>query len=187
MSRTFLYIFFFIGISHALLSQSPLSVSVNTYTVDCKSASAAAHATGGQAPYHISWSQGAFTDSVMELPPGNYALTVTDSYVPSNTVTVNFTIQPTECKVSFGNHFTPNGDGINDTWGTPGHLLYYPDFSVQVYDRWGQLVHHQKNQFVPWDGTHLGINLPEATYYYIFFYKDGDSKRIEKGNVTIVR
>jgi len=58
---------------------------------------------------------------------------------------------------------------------------------LQVFDRWGQLVNQQRNSYTPWDGTHLGSKVPEATYYYIFFYEEGKTKNFEKGDVTIVR
>jgi len=63
------------------------------------------------------------------------------------------------------NTFTPNDDGINDTWLIPG-LAAYPGVEVLIYDRWGQLVFRSTGYRDPWDGTFNGNKVPEGTYYY---------------------
>jgi gliding motility-associated-like protein len=64
------------------------------------------------------------------------------------------------------NVFTPNGDGINDRWQIK-NLADYPDCTVDIYDRYGQLVFHSAGYTTPWDGTSKSKPLPAATYYYI--------------------
>lgn len=63
------------------------------------------------------------------------------------------------------NTFTPNGDGINDTWEIPG-IADYPGTEVIIFDRWGQKVFTSNGYREPWDGTNDGRNLPVGTYYY---------------------
>lgn len=63
------------------------------------------------------------------------------------------------------NTFTPNGDGINDTWEIPG-MASYPGAEVVVHDRWGQIVYKSTGYRDPWDGTRNGARLADATYYY---------------------
>ncbi len=63
------------------------------------------------------------------------------------------------------NTFTPNGDGINDTW-TIRDIEDYPNARIIVYDRWGQRVYSTTGYDEPWDGTNDGAKLPTATYYY---------------------
>jgi gliding motility-associated-like protein len=60
------------------------------------------------------------------------------------------------------NSFTPNGDGINDTWEIHG-ISDYPNADVGIYDRWGQRVFRANGYSEPWDGG----GLPPATYYYV--------------------
>ncbi len=64
------------------------------------------------------------------------------------------------------NSFSPNRDGINDTWVIPG-LAGYPQAKVFVYDRYGQVVAKWEHSYRPWDGRFNGKDLPLATYYYI--------------------
>jgi gliding motility-associated-like protein len=81
--------------------------------------------------------------------------------------------------------FTPNNDGINDTWQIIGRESY-PDIVVTIYNRWGNVVYHAKgsNQ-PPFDGTSRGEALPEGTYVYVIQAKpDG---HIDRGAVIISR
>jgi gliding motility-associated-like protein len=81
------------------------------------------------------------------------------------------------------NTFTPNGDGINDTWEIPG-IYTYPQAEVSVYDRWGQRVYHSIGYRQPFDGA----GLPTATYYWYIRVNDvKGSSDPYTGFVTIVR
>lgn len=81
------------------------------------------------------------------------------------------------------NTFTPNGDGINDTWDIAG-IGNYPQADVNVYDRWGQRVYHSLGYKVPFDGA----GLPTATYYwYIQVNNLTGLSDPYTGSVTIIR
>ncbi len=82
------------------------------------------------------------------------------------------------------NTFSPNGDGINDTWAI-GSLMPYPNIHLQVFDRNGQAVHEQRGSYLPWNGTLNGRPLPVGTYYYII--TTGADREITRGWVMIVR
>lgn len=82
------------------------------------------------------------------------------------------------------NAFSPNGDGVHDTWQIR-YLDRYPDATVEVYDRYGQLLYQSVNYPVPWDGTYKGKALPIGTYYYIINPKNG--RQTISGSVTIIK
>ncbi|MGZ3861632.1 MAG: T9SS type B sorting domain-containing protein [Bacteroidia bacterium] len=161
--------------------------SASVYQTDCHLSSAKINVSGGVPPYTYHWSNGAIGDSVGSLSDGNYTVHVIDS---DNTVTtpdidVTFKVE-VSCKVAWSAKFSPNGDGINDTWAI-SRVEEYPDFLLQIFDRWGQVVHEARKIFIPWDGTHLGIKVPDGTYYVLFFYDEGKLSKPEKGSLTIVR
>ncbi len=82
------------------------------------------------------------------------------------------------------NVFSPNGDGINDTW----HIKYldgYPGATLDVYDRGGQLLLHSVGYDREWDGTYQGKALAVGTYYYIINPRNG--KPVISGSVTIIK
>lgn len=84
------------------------------------------------------------------------------------------------------NTFTPNGDGINDTWNIPD-LATYTNCLMSVYNRYGILVFQSKGYAKAWDGTNSGQQLPFATYYYVLLLDDKPSTKKMSGPVTIVR
>jgi gliding motility-associated-like protein len=97
------------------------------------------------------------------------------------TVTISAALPRTE------NFFSPNGDGNNDTW-TIASIDYYPNNRVVVFNRFGQRVFGTKDYQNDWDGKQLGQDLPEGTYYFVFYHDvDDDSKGFQKGFVEIIR
>ncbi|MHC1703583.1 MAG: gliding motility-associated C-terminal domain-containing protein [Tenuifilaceae bacterium] len=95
-------------------------------------------------------------------------------------------------RLSFGNVFSPNGDGLNDVWRVPKDYLF-PDLEIEVFNRWGALVWSASGAEAGrgWDGkTSNGKVLPIGTYYYVIKYNinttDGKWKPIT-GSITIVR
>jgi gliding motility-associated-like protein len=82
------------------------------------------------------------------------------------------------------NVFSPNGDGINDSWEVT-NLIDYPGALVEVYNRYGQQVFYSSGYTQPWDGKLKSSPLPVGTYYYVITLKNG-FKPIT-GSVTIVR
>ena len=82
------------------------------------------------------------------------------------------------------NTFTPNNDGINDTWRID-YLNTYPDNRVQVFTRTGQLVFESRGYDTPWNGTIKGKPLPFDTYYYII--EPGNGRDPITGYVTIIK
>lgn len=56
--------------------------------------------------------------------------------------------------VFVANAFTPNGDGINDTFFPKGRNLEFGnDYEFRVYDRWGALIWMSNTPYEGWDGT----------------------------------
>ena len=82
------------------------------------------------------------------------------------------------------NIFSPNGDGIHDTWVIK-YLDTYPGGTVEVFNRYGQLIFRSVNYSVPWDGTINGKQVPMGTYYYIVDPKNG--RKLMSGYVDIIR
>jgi gliding motility-associated-like protein len=82
------------------------------------------------------------------------------------------------------NAFTPNGDGINDTFGVKGEGIQ--DFTLRIYNRWGELVFESKNPRQQWDGLYNGKPAKNDTYVYKLFASGSDTET-KAGSVTLVR
>jgi gliding motility-associated-like protein len=87
-------------------------------------------------------------------------------------------------KILVPNAFSPNGDGVNDTWVIT-NLSAYPGATVDVFNRYGQRVFHSENASKDWDGTLNGSPLPMGTYYYVIEPKNNEKKIA--GSVTIFK
>ncbi|WP_207495242.1 PKD domain-containing protein [Aridibaculum aurantiacum] len=83
------------------------------------------------------------------------------------------------------NAFSPNGDGINDTWLIP-NLADYPGSVLEVYDRYGRVVYRTIGYTSGWNGSFNGQPLAVGTYYYIIDLKQPGYQPIT-GSVTILR
>ena len=83
------------------------------------------------------------------------------------------------------NAFSPNGDGVNDTWEI-AYLIDYPNPSVQVFNRSGENVFFSQGYSISFDGNYKGEALPVGTYYYIINPNYNGRKRIT-GSLTIIR
>ncbi len=68
--------------------------------------------------------------------------------------------------------FSPDGDGISDTFTING-IENYPDNELFVYNRWGSRVYSKKHYNNEWDGRSDSSNgkLPVGTYFYILNVK----------------
>lgn len=82
------------------------------------------------------------------------------------------------------NTFSPNGDGVHDKWEIK-YLNTYPGCTVEIYNRYGQLVFQSTGYNKPWDGTLKDKQLPAGTYYYIINPKNG--RKQMSGFVDIIR
>jgi gliding motility-associated-like protein len=84
----------------------------------------------------------------------------------------------------FYNSFTPNGDGANDYFYI-GNIGLYPNNTLQIYNRYGQLIYNETGYNNDWKGTCLGSDVPGGTYFYILDTHDTPGKF--HGDVTIIR
>ena len=123
-----------------------------------------------------SWSPGVYLSSnsipdPLCTPATNmtYTITATDKYGCSASDDISIKVLKLPI---IPNVFTPNGDGINETWLVK-YLSDFTDCSVEIFNRYGQLVFHSTGYNQPWDGSIKGTQAPAATYYYIINLKNG--------------
>jgi gliding motility-associated-like protein len=84
------------------------------------------------------------------------------------------------------NTFTPNGDGMNDTFGVSGGAL--KEFSIMIYNRWGEMIFESNNPKERWDGNFNGEESPIGAYVYKVLAKGTDGGFAQKsGSVSLVR
>ncbi len=91
-----------------------------------------------------------------------------------------------EFSIYVPNAFTPNGDGINDEFLAFGYNI--TDFTMEIFDRWGEKLFSSGELTKGWNGTFKGQPSEYAVYIYKITYKGLDGKRVNKtGHVTLNR
>lgn len=117
-------------------------------------------------------------------PIGQYPITLSAYLSNDYTITPVDGILTVIGAIVIPNTFTPNGDGINDTWNIK-YLASYSTCTVQIFNRYGENVYSSIGYGTPWDGTFKGAKLPTGTYYYVINLKN-DSKLLS-GFVAVIK
>jgi gliding motility-associated-like protein len=73
--------------------------------------------------------------------------------------------------IDYPYYFTPNGDGIHDTWNIVG-LADKPDTRIYIFDRYGKLLKQISSTGAGWDGTYNGYLMPSDDYWFTVDYAD---------------
>jgi len=119
--------------------------------------------------------------SVSPTADTKYTLTVTSAKGCSASAQVDVHVLK---KPVVPNAFTPNNDGINDTWDIK-YLNTYTNATIEVFNRFGVKVYSSNGYTIPWDGKFDGKSLPFGVYYYIIDPKSGAKKMT--GSLTIIK
>jgi len=101
-----------------------------------------------------------------ELKPGSYAVFVKDSYGCGLDIDDTYLL-------TYPRFFTPNGDGVNETWRIKFSSLSEPDLMVYIYDRYGKMITGFGADSIGWDGTLNGYNLPSTDYWFVVRRQNG--------------
>ncbi len=100
--------------------------------------------------------------------PGIYNVTVKDVKNDCGTATAKAYI------IGFPRFFTPNNDGINDTWQIQGiSSVFQPHTTIRIFNRYGQLIKQISPLGKGWNGTVNGEKLPVDDYWFSVKLQDG--------------
>lgn len=135
------------------------------------------------------WSTGEHGTGITVPGPGTYSATVQGRCVNAS-ASVTYTLDTCETELAMPNVFTPNGDGVNDGFG-PIFSGEPSGFSMEVRNRWGQVVFNSSKASTRWNGRAEGGMLPDGTYFWIIRYgerrNDGSVSQVTKsGSVTLL-
>lgn len=119
----------------------------------------------GDGEYEYAINGGEFQDDpiFLDVPPGENTLVINDKNGCGTTEPIPFLV------VGYPKFFTPNSDGIHDTW----HILGIETLSdpvVFIFDRYGKLLKQIDETSLGWDGTFNGRPLPSSDYWFRLEY-----------------
>ncbi len=112
-----------------------------------------------------------------------FCFTISDTIIYSKSI--NCEIDSTSFDIPTA--FTPNNDGVNETFGPIGKGFTVSTF--QIYDRFGNLVFTGNNGNIAWNGK-INNNQEANSDIYFYFLKYNTQRKeeiIRSGNVTLLR
>jgi gliding motility-associated-like protein len=118
-----------------------------------------------------------------------YTVRVTDGNGCSDTASIWVRYQDPAKDIFIPNAFTPNGDGLNDTFKPLANIGIPGPHEVQIVNRFGSKIFASSNPLTGWDGTTQGKPAPTGTYSYLIRVK-GEGKCATKnitGTVMLIR
>lgn len=150
----------------------PDSLTATTSSVndDCNNdpaGQASITVSGGTTPYSYAWSNNGTSATITGLTQGAYIVVVTDAN--GCTLTASQLVARDICNFTLviPDVITPNNDGVNDKWVIQS-LPYYTNNTVQIFNKWGDMVYEKRNYDNTWSGTKTnGDPLSDGTYYYL--------------------
>ena len=77
--------------------------------------------------------------------------------------------RPPSASIYFPNAFSPNDDGVNESFGGEGVLL--DRYELYVFDRWGGIIFESNSLALRWDGTMDGEPVMNGVYQYKYLAK----------------
>ncbi len=84
------------------------------------------------------------------------------------------------------NTFTPNGDGVNDSFSA--RATEVKEFRLLVFNRWGEEIFAATQLSQSWDGSYHGVSSPIDTYVWrVDLTELNGKKRTVFGHVNLVR
>lgn len=87
--------------------------------------------------------------------------------------------------LGFPRYFTPNNDGIHDTWQALGvDAQFNQGIDLKIFDRYGKIITQFNHLSDGWDGRYNGEKLPSSDYWFVATLTDG---RIFRGHFTLKR
>ncbi len=165
------------------LSYKPaIKVDLGNDTILCgNSITLRAHVPGGT----YLWQDGSKDSIYVVTVLGEYSVIVHYNGC-INSDSVNIGECPPSGSIWFPDAFTPNGDGLNDTFRPVGTGI--EKFSMQIFNRWGTRIFETSSPETGWDGTFKGSLCPEETYVFKASYKitGGEVKQVS-GSIILQR
>jgi gliding motility-associated-like protein len=88
--------------------------------------------------------------------------------------------------IDYPHYFTPNGDGIHDTWNIVG-LGNQPSAKIYIFDRYGKLLKQISSTGDGWDGTFNGALMPSTDYWFLVEYEEQGQIKEFKAHFSLKR
>jgi gliding motility-associated-like protein len=134
---------------------------------------------GGNGPFYYKLDSFDFQESNIfnYVSSGTHLITVIDDGLCTN-LEIDVTV------INYPKYFTPNNDGINDTWNIKNLDL---NSTIRIYDRYGKLLKQINSSGLGWDGTFNGKQLVTDDYWFLTNYVEKGIAKTFRSHFTLKR
>lgn len=159
---------------HGCQSTSQLSIEVMANPVvslsesDTLCSGSPVELDAGEGFTTYTWSNGETTQKITVSETGTYSVTVATAIGCEGNATV--WLQPCDFRLLMPNAFSPNHDGLNDTFGPVFGEILPVKFRMMIYNSWGQMIYETSDYNAPWDGKCKGEMAEAGVYAYIVHF-----------------
>lgn len=135
------------------------------------------------------WQDNSTNSSFTVTEPGDYSVVVKTANGCTDSTGITVVISHNCDDILFPTAFSPNGDGLNDNFGPLPlrNLALLKNYTLRIYNRYGQVVFSSNNPYEKWDGSQKGQSADTGSYMWRaeYIYDTGNSLK-KSGSVTIV-
>ncbi len=134
---------------------------------------------GGDGPFLYQLDNSSFQTSNVfyNVASGTHTITVVDtSFCTNLTATVTL--------INYPHFFTPNNDGVNDTWNIKGLSR---NSKINIFDRFGKLLKQITTNGYGWDGTYNRERVLSDDYWFTIEYIENGEEKIFKAHFSLKR
>lgn len=172
-----------IVITSVFVAKNPIDIKDTAYYCDNYTS-----VDAGNFP-SLLWSNGSTSRFLNVNTEGYYWLEVTDTNNCKFKDSV-LVIERCDPVIFVPTAFTPNNDGVNDTFSISTYNIYHIKFII--FDRWGEILFETENPFFAWDGKYRDAALPTEAYHWLANFsginREGRIvKQTQRGMIMLIR
>jgi gliding motility-associated-like protein len=116
----------------------------------------------------ITWSTGDTTGTIIPSSAAVYSVTISQLECKARD-SVYFSAEPASAPFYIPNAFTPNSDGLNETFGPVG--INATNYTFRIFNRWGELIFETNDPAVLWNGTYKNEIVQSDIYVWTIDYE----------------
>jgi gliding motility-associated-like protein len=134
---------------------------------------------GGDGPFLYQLDGSAFQSSntFYNVSSGSHTITVVDETLCTH-------LTSTVTLINYPHYFTPNGDGIHDTWNIRG---VNGNARILIFDRFGKILKQISPNGAGWDGTYNGHLMFSEDYWFTIDYLENGAEKTFKAHFSLKR
>lgn len=157
-----------------LTNNSPLVCPGDLYFMTAQSVDSGTFSWWGPGNFASNLDSITFNPQIEDIGIYYSTVTVNGCESPSSQIPLSITNIYTFDDNDFPNVITVNGDGVNDILDLEAHFKTCQDYTMYIYNRWGNLIYQHSNNETPFQGiTNDYKDAEDGVYAYRLVYEDG--------------